>query len=91
MRRQYELTVRQEPKQARMRGIGGKGSFVSVTIDCYTVILMLLMLRSLPYGRLSAASYHMATYEYFVLIPVLPYTLPQFFQNTYLLVLLTQR
>lgn len=24
-RRQYELTVRQEPKQARMCGIGGKG------------------------------------------------------------------
>lgn len=29
MRRQYELTVRQEPKQARMCGIGGKGALSS--------------------------------------------------------------
>ena len=25
--RDYELTVRQEPKQARMCGVGGKGAF----------------------------------------------------------------
>lgn len=29
--REYELTVRQEPKQARMCGVGGKGLFPSLT------------------------------------------------------------
>jgi len=27
-RRIYELVVRQEPKQARMCGVGGKGNFI---------------------------------------------------------------
>ncbi|KAJ3738676.1 velvet factor [Lentinula detonsa] len=31
-RREYELTVRQEPKQARMCGVGGKGSFFTSSL-----------------------------------------------------------
>lgn len=30
--RQYELTVRQEPKQARMCGVGGKGAFILLPV-----------------------------------------------------------
>ena len=33
--REYELTVRQEPKQARMCGVGGKGAAVSPACPVY--------------------------------------------------------
>ncbi|KAJ3476916.1 hypothetical protein NLI96_g10820 [Meripilus lineatus] len=37
--REYELTVRQEPKQARMCGVGGKGLFFSLLSACHFLSL----------------------------------------------------